>query len=457
MKANKYLILIIFSSGSFLSCNKDFLEKKQQQSLVIPASLSDFQSLLDNRDAMTNNSCHELGIIGADEYSVSDAVWNVLSAPYQKYGYIWAKDVYEGAQLDEWNMAYWRILHANTALDGVKQIKPAEVERQLWNNVKGSGLFFRAYNFYQLAQQFCKPYSATASTDPGLPLRLEADIDLLSRRSTVAETYSQIIEDLLTAAPLLPDLPLVKFRPSKASAYALLAKVYLLMANYEKANEYAGLSLAIKSDLIDFKTLSLSARYPFPSDYELNKEVILAVGISNIAITGTARMNVVPDILNNYTTGDLRRQAYFFNNADGRVLFKGSYKGSAAFYTGLATDEVFLIRAESYARMGDKENALKDLNTLRKARFTVAAYQDLAASDANEALRMVIEERRRELIFRGIRWEDLRRLNAESAFSRVIRRTVAGTTYELLPGDNKYVWPLPDNEVTLSKIEQNPR
>ncbi len=70
----------------------------------------------------------------------------------------------------------------------------------------------------------------------------------------------------------------------------------------------------------------------------------------------------------------------------------------------------------------------------------------------------ILEERRKELPFTGqLRWEDLRRLNKDQRFAKILVRTIAGNEYQLLPNSKRYVFPIPDIEIELSGIPQNER
>nr|WP_121272149.1 RagB/SusD family nutrient uptake outer membrane protein [Pedobacter schmidteae] len=451
----KYLIYLAIGLCFLTACKEEFLELKQDKSLVIPTTLKDYQGLIDNTAVMNTPSAHTLGIIGSDEYVLSDAIYNALPQPWNKTVYRWDKDPYPNIEVDDWNYSYWHILYANTALAGAEKLKD-NTDLQALSNLKGCALFHRAINFYQLAQTFCKPFTANAENEPGIPLRLEEDINLTIGRGTLQQTYNQIINDLEQAAGLLPENAVVKFRPGKPAAYAMLAKTFLQMDDYNKALEYANAYLSLKPALLDFNTVDLTPRYPF-TDFNTNVEVVFVTGPQNNPVTGTTRINVLPALLNSYATNDLRKQAYFFNNTDGRVIFKGSYRASGGFFTGIATDEIYLIRAECYARTKQAEKALQDLNTLRKNRYQKAGYTDITETNTNEILRLIITERRKELPFRGTRWEDLRRLNKESEFAITLTRTVSGITYNLPPNDNHYTWPIPDKEITLSNLTQNLR
>ncbi|SDE94691.1 RagB/SusD domain-containing protein [Mucilaginibacter pineti] len=454
----KYIVLIIVCL-TFSSCGKEFLDVKRDKGQVVPSTIADFQALLDDAsNTMNNSSSHELGVLGADEYTLSDQTWENLSyRPYEKNAYIWANEVYENNQVNDWNSAYRRVLYANTALLGINNIQPLASEKDAWSNVKGSALFFRAFNFYQLAQLFCKPYSASADADPGIPLRLDPDINLKTGRANVAATYAQIISDLNEASSLLPVSPVNLFRPSKPAVYALMAKTYLQMGQYEKAEQYASLSLALKGSLINYNSLSTSADYTFPLWGQGNPEVLLMCNMLNIAVVTTTRFNASPELLGLYASNDLRRKILYKTDTDGRILFKGSYAGLLAFFTGLSVDETLLIRAECYLRAGRIDETLADLNFLLKNRITTAGFQPLTVRDSAILISRIVEERRKELALRGVRWEDLRRYNKEPALAKIQTRLLKGTTYQLLPNVLKYVWPIPQNAIETGGYEQNPR
>ena len=51
----------------------------------------------------------------------------------------------------------------------------------------------------------------------------------------------------------------------------------------------------------------------------------------------------------------------------------------------------------------------------------------------------------------------MRRLNRESEFAEVLQRSYKGEDYVLLPNSQRYVLPIPDNELNVTGIEQNER
>jgi hypothetical protein len=56
-----------------------------------------------------------------------------------------------------------------------------------------------------------------------------------------------------------------------------------------------------------------------------------------------------------------------------------------------------------------------------------------------------------------LRWIDLRRLNTDSRYAVTLTRNLNNQIYTLPPNDQRYVLPIPDLEIKLSGIEQNPR
>ncbi|WP_158995621.1 RagB/SusD family nutrient uptake outer membrane protein [Mucilaginibacter sp. L196] len=195
---------------------------------------------------------------------------------------------------------------------------------------------------------------------------------------------------------------------------------------------------------------------PFP---EFNKEVVFSTAlISYISFYPTLDLIVDSTLYKSYNSNDLRPSFYFFTNRRKNIAFQGSYTGLYSyFFGGIATDEIYLIRAECYARASNTTAALNDLNTLLQTRYLTGTFTNLTASSADAALALILAERRKELCFRNLRWSDLRRLNKDPRFQVTLTRTVNGQLITLPPNSPKYVLPLDPIETTTGGLEQNPR
>ncbi|MBA4145202.1 MAG: RagB/SusD family nutrient uptake outer membrane protein, partial [Cytophaga sp.] len=354
----------------------------------------------------------------------------------------------------EWSIPYKQVFYANTVLDLLPDLRNTASSDTEWNQVKGRALFHRAFSHYQLAQLFCQPYSQGGENNPGIPVRTSAHLGIPVRRATVKETYDQIIADLEEAKTLLPVKAVHALYPSLPAALAMLSKVHLAMQHYEQAEKYAGQVLQLQSTLINYNTLDPTSVRPFP---RFNAEVLFHEEsyVYQFTYSPLAYMDTL--LYDSYAPNDLRKTVFFRNRVPGRHTFKGQYSGIASLFTGLAIDEVYLTRAECRARSGNVAGALEDLNTLLVTRFKTNTFVPIAVTNSDALLEIILQERRKQLVFRPERWTDSRRLNQDARFERTMARKLQGQLYHLAPNSQRYVFEIPVDEITYSNIEQNPR
>lgn len=449
-KRNLYFILLGYLL--FLGSCKKYLDKKPVKGLVVPTTLNDLQALLDMHEVMNENST-ELPEALSDNYYLTTDNWQSNDV-IDRDNYIWDRNA---THYGTWVAAYQKsIYHANVVLDQLPDIKSGESDKEKYNNVKGAALFYRAFMFQRLADVYSQPYvDATANADLGIVLRLTAEIESPSSRASVKQTYNQIINDLKEAAELLPQTVEFVTRPNKTAAYAALARTYLTMRDYTNAGKYADLALQQNSALIDYNTVSAGSILKF------NKEVIFysrANFVSRIPYFFLGG-RVDSTLYSSYNNNDLRKSVFFIDNGDNTFNFYGSYDSEtfpSVIVDGLSTDEMFLIRAECNARSGKKDDAISDLNTLMIKRWQNGTWVPFSATDANDALSKVLVERRKELVYRGLRWSDIRRLNIEGR-NITLKRFVNNTTYTLSPNDLRFTQLIPAEVMKMTNLPQTPR
>ena len=446
---------VIAASAIFLaalsSCTK-YLDKKYDATVTTPTTIADLQSLLDE-DVTMSSGTPANGESSGDDFFLFDATFNSLQQRNRE-DYTWIPREYRFQ--NDWSIGYNPIYVANLCLDLIETIPKTQQNELPWNNVKGSAYFFRAYYFYHLAGVYIKAFDeAMADSDPGLVLRTTPDFTIPSVRSTVRQTYEQVINDTKASLEFLPDHGLILLRPSRAAAFGLLAKAYLSTMRYDSAAKYSSLCLQLHSDLMDYNDPSQvdpSSSMPFKS---FNKETIfysLMNGSNYLHSNFISKIDSV--LVASYQPNDLRSIA-FFEPGPGHQVFKGTYTNEYyRLFTGIATDEIYLTRAECFARLGDKALALQDLNTLLEKRWVTGQFVPIEAADAAEALSIILVERRKELLMRGIRWSDLKRLNKEG-HNIVLTRFINGQTYTLAPNANHYAYPLPIDIIEQTGIAQN--
>ncbi len=449
-----HIIIGLLVIACSISCKK-YLDAKPDKSLLLPSTIEGLQAVLDYQVFM-NNADASWDEASADNYYLPQQTYNTL-LDMQKKAYLWENSDYTYQSGNDWGRLYDAVYFCNLALENIETIKRNELNQTQWDNVKGSALFFRAQTFLHTAWIFSKAYDeSTASEDYGIVLRTVSDFNAISVRATLLDTYDKIISDFKNAAALLPSIPQSATRPSKPAAYAYLARTYLSMRKYDSALKYSNLSLQLKNDLMDYNDPAVvnisSATRPFK---QLNPEVVFQKIISGYSFS-----NIYPSIervdtvlFNSFDEYDLRKAAFFAKATPG-FTFKGTYNGNrTSLFTGVAADEVFLMRAECEARLNNKDAALNNLNALMEKRWKAGFFVPFEAATAEDALNLILKERRKELIFRGLRWMDIKRLNKEGA-NITLTRIMDGKLYSLPPNDNRYALPLP-LDIISSKVPQN--
>lgn len=451
---NKIILLLLVAASLISSGCKKYLDAKPDKKLAVISTLEELQSLLDQYSYM-NMRDPVAGEISSDDYYITDNDYNVVYSESQNRTYTWENKFLFNPVSNDWYNTYRCIYRTNTVLDNMDAVNYDE-NPAAWKDIKGQALYYRARSFLEAAFIWTVAYdSGTASLDMGLPLRLNSDFNAASVRSNLKDTYDRIISDLKEAITLLPIATIHKMRPSRPAACGLLARAYLSMRAYDKAGAYADSCLQLYNTLIDYNSpglASVSGAYAFK---RFNDEVLTVSGmqIPELLANDIARIDSV--LYQSYSDNDMRKVIFFRNNNDGTFSFRGSYERGSSLFSSVATDEIYLIRAECYARGGNLQDALNDLDTLLIKRWKTGTFEPVTAMDQNEALQKILTERRKELLMRGVRWMDIKRLNKEGA-NISLKRMVNGNTYILPPNDKRFALPIPEDVIAASGMQQNP-
>ncbi|MDH5825851.1 RagB/SusD family nutrient uptake outer membrane protein [Sphingobacterium faecium] len=451
---NRYLLLTILSQVLFLTSCNEFLEKKPDIKMVVPKSIEDATLLLN--DYVIMNTGYPLwGEVGIDDYYVTKEKWESTSSLDQRNAYIWADEPYN--DVVQWQRPYKAVYYANQVLEILAQVDK-NADFVSYNRNVGAAHFFRAFAFQVLTEVHCPAYVAsTAANELGIPLRLDPGIDEISSRANLQDTYVQIIADFKAAVRHLPPSEAVRGRPSKSTAYAGLARTYLNMADFEQAYLYADSCLQLNPELLDYNTLKTTDALPIP---KFNVEVLFSAMSANLGIMGATSALMDDELYQSYEPKDLRKGIFFKPNANpvNTFYFKGSYdQSSAQLFMGITTSELYLVKAEAAYRIGKLAEARSVLNTLLKNRWESGSYVNTTETSQAALLSMILDERRKELVFRGRRWADLKRLNLEDRFKKTIQRQVGGANYMLLPNDYKYAYRLSETLTRVAGVPQNKR
>lgn len=460
----KYIAIVVLGTIVF-SCD-NYVDIKTEGKLI-PEEVENYRYLLQN--SYVYDITYGATDVASDDISFqNEAQTTALGAsdyyrPFTNF-YKWADAIYFDGETDyNMNSMYTSLYNANLVINEVMKSKDGtQAEKQA---IKGEAEVHRAFIFLTLVNTFGKAYDATTSaTDPGIVLFTTPTVSDDIKRTSVQNAYDIILSDLNDAVN--SDLKPINSGnnvafPSKASAYALLARTYLYMRNYPLALENAEKSLAIQSTLNNLEDYEFAA---FPNR-KLDKELILSKWNGYSSLTYAPQiLSLSNELINSFDTNDLRYVLFTqptssFNSeyTIGRTYSKEALTGESR-NAGPTVPEMMLIKAECLARAGSGEQAMAEINKLRQKRFRAGQYVAMTATDSKDALIKVLAERRRELMGTGgFRWFDLKRLNKEPEFAKTITHDFAGQTFTLAPNSDRYQMPYaPIYFEYAPNLQQNP-
>lgn len=436
-------------------CKKDYLDIKPKGK-VIPSSYKDYRLILNNtNDLLPSYGQDELATDNVEFYEAQGLSY-LSNISYKLH--TWQNNVYTGSDDDgEWANLYKQIYLSNVVLDGMTNVKDgAERDR---NQLIGEALVHRSFAYFSLVNIYGAQYDAvTSATELGVPLLLVPDINAKLERAPVKVVYDQIFSDLTKACGLLQAVSTSSYEPSLPAAYALLARASLQTGKFEDALKYASKALELRNKLVDYNDYTANPSSDFPENRN-NPECIFIKTVSNSYTWFSASK----DLQNVFKSGqtDLRYQILFNAAQDpfvGYPYYWGEFLSYDSRSVGITVPEMYIIKAECEARAGMATEAMKDINILRIKRILRTEYTPLTAVTPDEALLKVLDERRRELCFRGLRLFDLKRLNKEPRFAKTLTHTYKGQQFELKANDYRYQFPIASKYTGMNpELIQNQR
>lgn len=161
-----------------------------------------------------------------------------------------------------WDYSYKAIAQSSNIMKLVAEGQSPEIDSKL-----GECYFLRGMFYFYLCRAYGRPYYQSPETNLGVPIVNGTPDDVfgeLPDRSTVKETYEQVISDLEKAAALITENNGPSYA-SKEAAWALLSRVYLYMSGtFDNPNhEYARLCIEYADKVINSGVYSLLSRDEF--------------------------------------------------------------------------------------------------------------------------------------------------------------------------------------------------
>jgi hypothetical protein len=445
MKVFKYILPVFLLLGS---CKK-FLDVQPQLQV-------------DESQAITNASTAQTALTGLYNLLGND---NYYGSNFPALSYLSGGDVqWTGSQTSPqevvlhkltadngyvssaWSQIYRTILSSNYIIEKVPEVADAGFTQAIRNQLVGEARFVRALAYFDLARGW-----------GGVPLIVNATHSSTENnnvpRSTVSDTYAQVLKDLNEAERLLPET-ISRNKATRKTVFALKARYFLYEQQWDSAEVYAS---KVINDNINYKLAKpygnffLNNAIATPeSVFELAYSTSFKNGHSNWwmpPVAGGRRewapTNQLVTLLNSPASGGNRnvliaQTAPPGNLWYGKLYYRNPVGTDPAYIIRIA--ELYLIRAEARTQSNKIALALEDINNVRDR----AGLPALSDSKPESLLNAIEQERRLEFAFEADRWFNLVRNKRVGA--------VLGIT-----DANKYLFPIPTSEmVTNSSIKQNP-
>jgi starch-binding outer membrane protein, SusD/RagB family len=252
---------------------------------------------------------------------------------------------------------------------------------------------------------------------PQIPVTARLEPNPLYGRDVVLDSVLSLLASARAELNSVPVAQLADFRTRvQGTSYDLGSVIDAMTARYQlmRGNYPAAIEAAARVPLNRLNTFT----YPDP-----NRNPIWGYAYSLLYVAG------LNEVVTEAEPGDLR-PAYWLRTDQAPFTVRGvslrnlrrpdAVTGRNDFYPIFQPDEMRLIQAEAYARLGDFAQALLLLNAVRTQGSSpldepVAGLPALTADQMDtldEALRRIAYERRYELYMQGLRWEDIRRLGS---------------------------------------------
>ncbi len=385
--------------------------------------------------------------------------------------------------------AYNTILGCNKTLAAIEAnefSREASVTQADINNVKAENHVIRAICYFDMIRIYAQSYAyitdnnITGDAALGVPLVKVDDLTARPERATVAQIYDFIIEDLTTAEGLM-DASYERAGVTDTRAIitlpviqAMLARVYLEHQDWQLAADYA---TKVIKNTAKYKLLSANE---YPGMWNVidvqpagANEVILELYVSKsdgsssslgdyltapkvAGGAGYGDVRVSNDLIELYDDTDVRlthlTEINKFQDTDGKYRWTKKYPGKEGqlAYNNvpiIRLSEMYLVRAEAIYRGASVAgvSAVGDLNQVATTRG--------AQPYSNATIATIFEETRKEFVFEGHVFFDMKRLQL----------SLTRNDYDL--AENKdipfpsYRWalPIPRHETDNNKnIKQNP-
>lgn len=393
---------------------------------------------------MTTTNNHAMnGFLSLYVGLAADEIWNTATNAtfdiFKNNAYTNTTSVISGSA---WNPLFNYIYHSNAVLEGLE--RSSSVTLSTKERLAGEMYFTRAIAHFYLVNLF---------GDVPLVLTTDYEQNRLRGKASHTEIYTQILQDLTEAEKLIPVEyhGTGKIRPNRYAVKALMARVYLFLNDYQ--NAYAKATEVIAADYYQLEedltnTFLPESREAIWQLYPTNTSYNTAEGFAFNPSSATARPPhaLYDGLKDNFDDTDKRLIHWTQNRTSAGILYTYPYKykvrssiAKTEYNVVLRLAEQYLVRAEASMLLGQFQNAVNDINTIR-TRAGLPDYNGLVNEQA--IFEAIIQERRLEFFAEwGHRWLDLKRW-------QLIDQEMVKTKANWRPASA--IFPIPESELFVN-------
>lgn len=391
---------------------------------------------------------------------------------------------------DIWSSYYAAIGMANRIIEAAASIDRSK-DPITYDDILGQAYAIRAFGHFQILTWFSTDYEDDNALAGLLLTSVTKDVFAQVPRSTNGAFYTQITEDLNTAAALITSTNLGKTFMGQDFITALRARMHAYKGDYTTAKQYA-------QDLLTTYNLANQGQYTAMFNDTNFEEVIFSLersigdtydgqgtagggwagslyafidateqggpfmemsrSVYNILEgTGDVRLSVCLNVAESIIDSGYQTNDNFLNDD---VLLVYKYPGGQQPLLNdlkvFRASEMQLILAEAEADAGNFTEVGNLINDLRSERGASAVG---IPTNESEAFGMILDERRLEFLFEGHRWVDLKRLGDRGgrALDRDARECSFLSACTLTNSDYRFTLPIPVSEIAANgAVQQNP-
>lgn len=440
MKKIQYILLTAISLST-VSCS-DFLDQKPDNYISDAAVIQ----TLSSAKAALNGAYHDLASSSYYGGQYFDAGVNLAADNVTWTGslnYYYDFDTHQYSAENQllsyaWYAIYATVNQTNQVIDKVTVLNDgSESERR---RIIAEATVIRSLAFFDLARTWGNiPVVKQATSSP-------TQFDGV-KQTKAKDVYQLVVDDVLAIYNDLSESS-DRVHVTRSAADAFLARVYLYLEQWDKAEQYASkvidngnYALGTIQDLIDNKETAESIWELAYSSSFTNQQSTYWRSPDQGGRHEWGPSKELVQLLADPTVGGDRKAFYQdFSSAQVPDYFVGTL-----YHRSTLDDDViifrlaeqYLIRAEARANQQNVSGALSDLNIIR-CRANISEIVDVASTQ--ELLNLIADERRVELALEPHRWFDLIRTGkAESVLGIKTYQTIFPIPYNDIQADKDLV------------------